>query len=141
MNDQSDPLARFRSNRTAPVTEEDGKRHIVRDGRRIEVDTVEVPVPPKHRRQEFKEKHVQFPARWGDALRAARAGGSTWALAYVILAETHKCKYLGGEVILSSEVTGMPQTSRRRATRELQRLGLIQIAQRGYESPIALILQ
>src|ERR1700688_2806071 len=95
MNDQSEPLARYRSKPATPLIAEDGKRYIVRDGRRIEVDTLEVLVPPKTRRQEFKEKHVQFPARWGDALRAGRANGSTWALAYVILAETHKCKYLG----------------------------------------------
>ena len=51
----------------------------------------------------------------------------TYQLALVILDKEFERQQTGKEIVLSSQVTGMPQTTRRRATQELVSLGLIQL--------------
>jgi hypothetical protein len=104
---------------------EDGRRYVIRQGVQVEVIS-EPEVPNRPRRQAFKAEFVQVPLRWVEALQQT-PHGCTYRLALTILAEAFKCKQLGGEVVLSFAVTGMPQTSRRRASMELQKLGLIRI--------------
>jgi hypothetical protein len=104
---------------------ENGRHYAIRNGQRIEV-IFEPDLPEKPRRKPFKPKFVQVPVRWIAVLERSKTIGA-YRLAHAILAEAFKRKHLGGAVILSSVTTGMPQTSRRRATRELQKLGLIQI--------------
>ena len=141
MNDQSEPLARFRSKPAATVIEEDGKRYLIREGQRVEVFETPQPSQPKTRRQEFEVEFVQFPARWAKALRSVQANGSTWGLAYALLAEAFKREHLGGDVILSTFVTGMPRNTKRKAARELQKLNLIHIEyQREKQSPIIYVI-
>jgi hypothetical protein len=108
---------------------EDDRRYVLRDGRRIEVNA-EPDSPPstkKPRREPFNAKFVQVPMRWVEALRLARSDGGACRLAHAILVEAFKRKHLGGEVRLSAAVTDLPRSSRRRAAKELQKLGLIQI--------------
>jgi len=91
-------------------------------------------VPPrKTRRKQFKIEFVKFPVHWIEALREARHI-TTYRLALVILAEAFQREFIGGEIVLSSEMTGIPRTSKLKAARELERLGLIRIGRLGRQS-------
>jgi hypothetical protein len=76
---------------------------------------------------------VQVPVRWIEALRQSKNAGA-YRLALVILLEAFQRERMGGEIVLSSEMTGMPGTIRRRAAKELERLGLIQLERRGKQA-------
>jgi hypothetical protein len=80
---------------------------------------------PVKKRKPFKTAFVQVPMGWITALEGANADSSAYKLALRLLAEAFKCSQVGGDVVLSSQVTGMPRSSKSRAARELQRLGLI----------------
>jgi hypothetical protein len=97
--------------------------------------------PAPKQRKPFKTAFVQVPALWITALEDAKATRSTYRLALRLLAEAYKCSQVGGDVVLSSRVTGLERNNKARAARELQRLGLIRIEpQRVKQSPIALVL-
>lgn len=82
-------------------------------------------IPASKPRKPFKTAFVQVPMRWIVALESANADSSAYKLALRLLAEAFKCSQVGGDVALSSKVTGMPRSSKSRAAKELQRLGLI----------------
>lgn len=115
--------------------------YVIRHGQPIEVDTLDTGHTPK-RRKTFEVKFVMVPVQWITALSQAKNPGS-WRLAMVILAEDFKRKRLGGEIVLSSQVTRMPQTTRIRAARELVSLGLIQLEPgiSGRSAPKVLVVQ
>lgn len=95
----------------------------------------------KPRRKKFQANFVIFPVRWIDALARANANGNTYELALRLLVEAHARAHLGGDVVLSSEVTGLPRNSKYRAARKLQALGLIRIEPRGVkQSPVIRVL-
>jgi hypothetical protein len=73
------------------------------------------------------------PQIWVDQLRHARKV-STITLAHAILREAFKRQWVGGDVILSTEVTGMDRHTRCRAIRELRELGLIETEQNGQQA-------
>jgi hypothetical protein len=81
--------------------------------------------PARKQRKPFKTAFVQVPMRWIMALEGANADSSAYKLALRLLAEAFKCSQVGGDVVLSSQVTGIPRSSKSRAAKELQRLGLI----------------
>ena len=54
----------------------------------------------------------------------------------IVLEEAFKREHMRGDIVLSSEVTRMPQTTRRRAAKELVKLGLITIEQIGNGAPV-----
>jgi hypothetical protein len=100
--------------------------YVIRHGRRIEVDTLNTGQTPERRRKAFEVKFVKVPVQWITALSQTKSLG-TWRLAMVILAEAFRHKHMGGEIVLSSQVTRIPNTTRQRAARELASLGLIQL--------------
>jgi hypothetical protein len=104
---------------------ENGRHYVIRQGKRIEVVPVEMPEAPK-RREPFKAEFVKFPTSWCEALRRGKCGPA-YELALVILSEAYKRKHVGGEIVLSAEVTGMTRTSRRTGLRKLVELGLIKL--------------
>ena len=111
---------------------------VMRQGRRIE--TIEL-VPASSRRQKprrkpFESQFVQVPKRWVAALAKTKSAGA-YQLALVILDKEFERQQTGREFVLSAQVTGMPQTTRRRATRELVSLGLIKLepGTRGKSAP------
>jgi hypothetical protein len=107
-------------------------RYVWRHGKRIEVETMNLDhlVPPrKRKRKPFKAHWVQMPRWWLEVLQCASA--SAHQLALVVLAEEFKRRHIGGEVVLSSEVTRMPHSTRRRAANELAGLGLINVEWNG----------
>ena len=89
---------------------------------------------PKRRRRRFKVRWVKLSSRWIEALRRSR-NASTYQLAHAILVEAFKREQDGGsEIVLSAKMTGMPKTSRRRATNELVKLKLIKVRQTGSQA-------
>ena len=113
---------------------------VMRQGRRIEVDTLDTGHAPK-RRKTFEVKFVKVPVQWIATLSQTKSG-STWRLAMVILAEAFRRKHLGGEIVLSSQVTRMPHATRYRAAQELASLGLIQLKPgKGREAPKVLTVR
>ena len=82
---------------------------------------------PKRKRKPFKAIGSNSRAWWIEVLQDASASGSAYQLALIVLAEAFKRAYIGGDVVLSSEVTRMPHTTRKRAAKELVELGLISV--------------
>jgi len=106
---------------------------IVRDGRRIAIDTINTATPARKKWKPFEVSFVKLPKFWIDRLRHARKV-STVTLAHVILREWFKHQQLGGEIVLSTEVTGLARQVRARAVNELRELGLIETEQNGNQA-------
>ena len=94
---------------------------IIDDGR-------DVRLKPKH--QPFHVGWVKLSSTWIDRLEQSKSVG-TYKLAHRILREDFKRSHIGGQIVLSREVSGLPPTTTVRAARELVELGLIQIQQNG----------
>lgn len=92
---------------------------IVRDGRRIAIDTINTATPAKKKRKPFEGSFVKLPKFWIDQLRHARKL-STVTLAHVILDEAFKRQHVGGEIVLSTEATGLSRQVRARAVMSLK---------------------
>lgn len=105
--------------------------YVYRHGKRIAVETLHDPKPKK--RRPFKASFVRLPNFWIERLRHARRV-STVVLALVILREAFKRQHVGGEIVLSTEVTGMSRDVKCRATKELEELGLIETEQNGNQA-------
>jgi|SRR5262245_30622594 len=98
--------------------------YVMHHGRRIEVitRTLEASKPKK---KSFEIRWVKLPKHWIDSLAKCRST-NTYRLANLILLAAYKDSRRTGEVILSAKLTGnMSPVTRRRAARELERLGLI----------------
>jgi hypothetical protein len=111
---------------------EDGQEYVIRDGRRIRIETNYGGIPPRPPRTQkasspFKAEWVKFPQAWREALRQANSNGATYDLALTVLFEAYKCERFDGYVTLSAQTTGMPKNTRRRAAKELVKLGLIKL--------------
>ena len=81
----------------------------------------------------FKTRWVKLPLRWAEALRRSKSV-NTYQLAHTILFEAFKRDQVGGEIVLSMEVTKLPASSRGRATKELVKLGLIKVRRHGRQA-------
>ena len=106
---------------------------IVRNGRRIAVDAINTATPAKKKRKPFEVSFVKLPNFWIDRLRHARKV-STITLAHVILREAFKRERVGGEIVLSTEVTRLARQVRARAVKELRELELIETEQNGNQA-------
>jgi Fic family protein len=87
----------------------------------------------KRKRKRFETQWVRLDRRWVKALRQSKSG-STYQLAHIILIEAFKREQVGGEIVLSMEVTKMPASTRKRAIKELVNLKLIRISQHGRQA-------
>jgi hypothetical protein len=113
-----------------------GKHYQVRRGRFIEYETLN-PIEPKKPRAGFQARWAKLPKYWVEALRRVNQA-NTLKLALRILFETTTLELEGKRgvrITLSSGMTGMPRSSRKRAVRELVKLDLIDVEQRGREAP------
>jgi hypothetical protein len=106
---------------------------VYRHGRRIAVDTINTARPAKTKRKPFEVSFVKLPKFWMDRLRHARKV-STVTLAHVILREDFKRQHVGGDIVLSTEATGLSRQVRARAVNELRELGLIETEQNGNQA-------
>jgi hypothetical protein len=98
--------------------------YVVRYGRQIEVETIQL--PPRPRRKGFEPRFVQVPRHWISALGRSNSV-NTYRLALLVLFAAFKNKQRNGVVTLSTAMTGMPRNTKMRAARELADLGLIQL--------------
>lgn len=94
---------------------------VIDDGRDIRL---------KRKHQPFKIEWARLPVLWIDRLEGSNSV-STHKLAHRILREAFKREHVGGQIVLSRRVTGLPCSTTVRAARELTKLGLIQIQQSG----------
>jgi hypothetical protein len=106
---------------------EEGQTYAIRNGRRFKIETLNADPPEK--REDFKLEFVMLPARWVKAPRGANGG--VYELAVAILTEKFQRDRIGGEIVLSTQTTGMPSSTRHRAAEELERLGLIKLSREG----------
>jgi hypothetical protein len=105
--------------------------HVIRDGKRIEVGTLEPKKAPK-RRKPFEVQWVKTPTEWIRRLRGQ--SGGAYQLALYVLKRDFERKHKGGEIILSTAATGLPRQTRTRAVKILVDLGLIGVEQHGSQA-------
>ena len=105
--------------------------HVIRGGKRIEVETLEPKKAPK-RRKPFKVRWVKTPTEWIQRLKGE--GGAAHELALYVLERDFECKHKGGEIILSTTATGLPRQTRAHTIKILVDLGLIAVEQRGNQA-------
>ena len=89
-------------------------------------------VKPAHRKP-FAAEFTLMSLYWDNKLEACKSA-AVWHLARRILLEHHRRQYLGGEIVLSGEVTGLPRETRARATKKMVELGLIKVAKAGRQA-------
>lgn len=108
--------------------------YVIRQGRRIAVETIEPGVSPPKKREPFKAGWVKLPLHWAETLRRSKSV-STYHLAHAILFEAFRQRAFkrDGEVVLS-RVVGMSRSSKKRAVKELVELGLIRSIRNGRQA-------
>jgi hypothetical protein len=101
------------------------KQYVTRYGKKIEVVDVDTRhAPKKSKRKQFKPEWIKVPIHWVEALQQSRSPKAS-ELAHIILIEDFKNHRNGKEIVLSTDVTGMPRNTKVKAVKELVRLGLI----------------
>ena len=120
---------------------EDGKRYVIREGKRIEVDTLEVDSPELQKRQRVKrEAFVMLP--YERTMAAANLGGAT----LVVLVELayRKFRTKSNSVPLTNSAlraVGISRKAKLLALRQLEELGMVEVSWRGERrSPLVTIL-
>ena len=79
----------------------------------------------------FEPEFAKLPLHWVKALRQAK-NINTCPLAHAIQLEVFQRERMGGEIVLSAEMTGIASRSNRyRAAMELEQLGLIRLSREG----------
>ena len=106
--------------------------YVYRQGKRIATDNICATTPVKERKR-FVVQFVKLPVEWIERLEQSNSPG-TFKLAHRVLKEAFKRRYLGGEIVLSTEATGLSRKVRSKAVKELVRLGLIEITQNGNQA-------
>ncbi len=106
--------------------------YVCRHGKKVFVNNM-CPTATVVERKHFEAQFVKLPAKWIKQLETSKAPG-TFKLAHQILRESFKCQQRGGEIVLSTEVTRLSRKVRSKAVRELVRLGLIEMTQRGNQA-------
>jgi hypothetical protein len=83
---------------------------------------------------------VKLPLHWVKAVRQAK-NINTYHLAVAIQLEAFQRERVGGEIVLSTEMTGMAsRANRHRAAMELEKLGLIELLREGNQASKVIIL-
>ena len=76
---------------------------------------------------------VKLTDYWIERLERSNNPGA-FKLAHRILKEKFKRDYVGGDIVLSSEATGLSRKVRSKAVKELVQLGLIKTEQNGNQA-------
>jgi hypothetical protein len=116
-------------------------KYIYRHGQRIAVETVRT-APPVRERKRFEVQFVKLYNCWIERLERSQNPG-TFKLFLRILKADFKRQITGGELVLSTDATGLSRKVRSRAVKELVELRLIEIEQTGNQAArvIKLILE
>jgi hypothetical protein len=107
-------------------------KYVHRHGEKIAVGTLSTCGPAKGPRP-FKVRFVKFYGYWIDRLEQSKNPG-TFKLFLRILKADFRRQIVGGELVLSTEATGLSRKVRSRAIKELVELGLIEIEQKGNQA-------
>jgi hypothetical protein len=86
------------------------------------------------RRKPFQAQWVRFPLSWLVALEQTKSASAIKLALRILFAEFHRQHTRSG-IVLSAAMSGMPNATRVDATRELVRLGLIEVEQFGRGAP------
>ena len=109
--------------------------YIMRQGRRIEVETIETCVDPKNKVLRCRKHFVRFPLKWVERLVGSSSAG-TYRVALHLLYRDWKN---GGQPFLlcnrTLEKEGVNRFAKWRSLDELEQLGLISIERRVRRSP------
>ena len=116
-------------------------KHVYRHGQRVAVETVRTATPVRERKR-FEVRFVKLYNCWIERLELSQNPG-TFKLFLRILKLDFKRQITGGELVLSTEATGLSRKVRSRAIKELVELRLIEIEQTGNQAArvIKLILE
>lgn len=109
------------------------QEHVTAHGKRIAVEVLNPKRPARKRRKSFEARWVQLSHYWIERLEKAHSI-YTFKLANRILCEAFKRKRVGGDIILSAVVTGLPRQRRAEAIRELVKLRLIEVTKCGNQA-------
>ena len=107
-------------------------KYVCRNGKRIAVDAINANTAAKTRKP-FEARFVMLSDYWIKRLERSNSPG-TLKLAHRILKEAFKRRYVGGDIVLSTEATGLSRKVRFRAVKELVGLGLIEVDQNGNQA-------
>jgi hypothetical protein len=107
-------------------------KHVYRGGQRITVETVRTAIPVRERKR-FEVQFVKLYNCWIERLALSQNPG-TFKLFFHILKADFKRQITGGEIVLSTEATGLSRKVRSRAIKELVERRLIEIEQRGNQA-------
>jgi hypothetical protein len=113
-------------------------RYVVRQGRRIEVETLEIAAPPTRRKRvRIEETFARIPHKRGIALHG-RISASAW----IVLLELDRLifeSYGCNPVRLTNqalEAVGMSRSTKLKALRQLEEVGVVTVVQDGHEASI-----
>jgi hypothetical protein len=107
-------------------------KHVHRHGQRIAIETVSTATPVRERKP-FKVRFVKLYNCWIERLAPSQNPG-TFKLFFHILKADFKRQITGGELVLSTEATGLSRKVRSRAIKELVELRMIEIEQKGNQA-------
>jgi hypothetical protein len=106
--------------------------YVYRHGKRIVVDTINAAAPIR-KRAPVAPRFVKLPDYWIEQLQKSNNPG-TFKLAHRILKEVFKRQCVGGELVLSTEITRLSRKVRFKAVKELVELELIETQQKGNQA-------
>jgi hypothetical protein len=118
-----------------PVLVDGNGTYVIRDGQRIDIG-IKNPAGPvrKGQRQPFEVQFVQVPIYWVRQLERHNSA-ALYHLAHYILEQDHKRRYFcGGEIILSTEATGLPRQTRGWAIKIMVEAKMISVSQSGNQA-------
>jgi hypothetical protein len=107
-------------------------KSVYRHGQRIAIETISTTTPGRERKP-FEVRFVKLYSCWIDRLERSKNPG-TFKLFLRILKADFRRQIVGGELVLSTEATGLSRKVRSRAIKELVELGLIEIQQNGNQA-------
>lgn len=105
-------------------------------GKRIAVEVVAPKAPTRagRKRKQFKARFIQVPSYWIRQLEQYNSA-ALYQLSHRVLREDHKRRQLGGgEIILSTEVTGLTRQTRSWAIKIMVKAKMIEISQCGNQA-------
>jgi hypothetical protein len=106
--------------------------YVHRHGRRIEVETVEVPGAPTKR--PMGGTFTRFPKIWRQQLRKVKARGTTYEVAMVILDKARFAEWVTLPNVGLAKL-GIDRYAKYDAIKELREAELIMVEERGRRSP------
>jgi hypothetical protein len=85
------------------------------------------------KRKSFKAQFALVSDYWIRQLERYNSA-AVYRLAHRILLEHHKCQHTGGEIILSTKVTGLPRQTRSWAIKKMVEARLIEVSQYNHQA-------